>query len=131
MTTSPSPAPAPSFLDRIKSLFGGGGNDDGRVKPTVNAAHAIELVRDGATMLDVRETAEWKTGHAPGAVHIALGNIDQAPKRLHKGRTVVVVCASGMRSRTATKHLRNLGFDATSVSGGMAAWQRAGGDVRR
>jgi len=82
-------------------------------------------------MLDVRETSEWKTGHAPGAVHIALGNIDQAPKRLHKGRTVVVVCASGMRSRTATKHLRGLGFDATSVSGGMAAWQRAGGAVRR
>ena len=82
-------------------------------------------------MLDVRESTEWKSGHAPGAIHIPLGQIEQAPRRLHQGRPVVVVCASGMRSRTAAKHLRGLGFDATSVSGGMAAWQRAGGAVRR
>jgi rhodanese-related sulfurtransferase len=36
-----------------------------------------------------------------------------------------------MRSRTAAKRLRDLGFEAASVAGGMGAWQRAGGAVRR
>ena len=82
-------------------------------------------------MLDVRESSEWKSGHAPRAVHIPLGQIDQGARRLHKNRPVVVVCASGMRSRTAAMALRTLGYEATSVSGGMAAWQRAGGEVKR
>jgi rhodanese-related sulfurtransferase len=130
LTTSSSPTPTPSLLERLRGLFGGGPSD-GRLRPSVDAARALVLVKDGATLLDVRESAEWKSGHAPGAIHIPLGQIDQAPRRLHQGRPVVVVCASGMRSRTAAKHLRGLGFDATSVSGGMAAWQRAGGAVRR
>lgn len=43
----------------------------------------------------------------------------------------MVMCASGMRSRSAAKHLRTLGFEATSLSGGIGAWQAAGGTVRR
>lgn len=130
MTTSPTPASAPTFLERLRRLFGGA-PADGRVRPSVNAARALELVKDGATLVDVRETSEWRSGHAPRAVHIPLGQIDQGARRLTKSRPVVVVCASGMRSRTAAKQLRTLGYEATSVSGGMAAWQRAGGEVRR
>ena len=109
----------------------GGQPADGRLRPKVKVAQALELVRDGATLLDVRENGEWKSGHAPGAIHVPLGDIDKAARRIKQGRPVVVMCASGMRSRTAAKHLRSLGYDATSLSGGMAAWQRAGGAVRR
>lgn len=128
MTTSPTPAP--TLLQRVRRLFGAA-PDDGRLRPTVNAARAIELVQDGATLVDVREIGEWKSGHAPRAVHIPLAQIDQGARRLKKDRPVVVVCASGMRSRTGASRLRTLGFEATSVSGGMGAWQRAGGEVRR
>jgi rhodanese-related sulfurtransferase len=130
VTTSPPPEPTPTFFDRLRRLFGGE-PDDGRLRPTVNAARALDLVAEGATLVDVRENSEWKSGHAPRAVHIPLGQIDQGARRLTKGRPVVVVCASGMRSRTAAKQLRAAGFEATSVSGGMGAWQRAGGEVRR
>ena len=130
MTTSPTPSATPSFIDRLRALFGGQ-PADGRLRPKVKVAQALELVRDGATLLDVRENGEWKSGHAPGAIHVPLGDIDKAARRIKQGRPVVVMCASGMRSRTAAKHLRSLGYDATSLSGGMAAWQRAGGAVRR
>jgi rhodanese-related sulfurtransferase len=130
LTTTPTPTPAPTLLERLRRLLGGA-PDDGRIRPTVNATRALELVKDGATLVDVRESSEWKSGHAPRAVHIPLGQIDQGARRLQKSRPVVVVCASGMRSRTAAKQLRTLGYEATSVSGGMAAWQRAGGEVRR
>lgn len=129
LTTSSTPSPTPSVLDRLRQLFGGQ-PADGRLGSKVKAEQALELVRNGATLLDVRESSEWKSGHAPSAIHVALGNIDQAPRRLHQGRPIVVMCASGMRSRTAAKHLRGLGFDATSLTGGIGAWQRAGGSVR-
>jgi rhodanese-related sulfurtransferase len=118
-----------SLTSSLRRLFGG--TDDGALRPTIDAAHALDLVRDGATLLDVRERSEWNTGHAPQAVHVPLGEIDKAPRRLTQDAPVVVMCASGMRSRTAAKHLRTLGFAATSVSGGIGAWQAAGGAVRR
>jgi len=129
VTSSPTPAQNPTLLDRLRDLFGGGPSD-GSLGSTVKADRALELVAGGATLVDVRESGEWKSGHAPRAVHIPLGQIDSGARRLPKGLPVVVVCASGMRSRTAAKHLRGLGYDAASLSGGMPAWQRAGGDVR-
>lgn len=120
----------PTGLRRLSAPFrrapGPGGLED-----TVSAARAVELAGEGATVLDVRERSEWRTGHVPAAVHVPLGDLDAAPRRLPGNRPVLVVCASGMRSRTAAKHLRGLGFDAVSVSGGMAAWRSAGGTVRR
>ena len=129
LTTSTTPSSTPSVLERLRRLFGAQ-PADGSLGSKVKAAQALDLVRDGATLLDVRESSEWKSGHAPGAIHVALGNIDQAPRRLHHGRPIVVMCASGMRSRTAAKHLRGLGFDAASLTGGLGAWQRAGGAIR-
>lgn len=124
-----SQASSPSLLARLRGLLGGGSGD--RLGSTVSATRAVELVRDGAHLVDVRERSEWRSGHAPQAVHVPLADLDKAPRRLAKDRPVVVMCASGMRSRTGAKHLRSLGYDATSVSGGIGAWQRAGGAVRR
>ena len=120
----------PTLPERLRRLLGHS-PDDGSIRPTVNATRALDLVRDGATLVDVREKSEWKSGHAPRAIHIPLDQIDNRARRLAKARPVVVVCASGRRSRTGAKHLRSLGYEATSVSGGMAAWQHAGGEVRR
>ena len=121
----------PSLYQRLTSLFRRG-DSDGGLGSSVSAARAVELVDEGgAAMLDVRERSEWNTGHAPHALHVPLGDIAKAPGRLSHDRPVVVVCASGMCSRTAAKHLRDQGFDAASISGGMAAWRSAGGDVRR
>ena len=70
------------------------------------------------------------TGHAPGAVHVDRGDMDKSPRRLRQGRSVVVMCASGIRSRTAAPHLRGLGWLAASLSGGIGAWLRAGAEIR-
>ncbi|MFS0698682.1 rhodanese-like domain-containing protein [Cellulomonas sp. 179-A 4D5 NHS] len=98
---------------------------------TVDARTALDLVADGALVLDVRETGEWRTGHAPRALHVPLADIATAPGRLPAGARVVVMCASGLRSRTGAAALRSAGVDATSLSGGIAAWRAAGGTTRR
>jgi rhodanese-related sulfurtransferase len=97
--------------------------------PAVDASRARDLIDDGAMLLDVRERGEWDAGHAPMARHVPLGRLAAEIPRLPTGRTVVVVCRSGNRSGHATKALLGAGLDAVNLSGGMNAWQRAGGAV--
>lgn len=124
------PNPQESWRDRVRRWFGASpaAGPPGR---RVGAVRAVELVRDGATLIDVRTRAEWRTGHAPQAVHAQLDDLSRAVRRLSPGATVVVMCATGMRSRSAAAHLRAEGFVATSLSGGIGAWRSAGGAVRR
>lgn len=98
--------------------------------PSVKPDEAMDMLRSGAALLDVRENNEWNAGHAPGAVHVPAKNAaTQAPKRLPKGRTVIVTCRTGARSRGVTRILREKGIDAVNLAGGMAAWEAAGGRV--
>jgi rhodanese-related sulfurtransferase len=97
--------------------------------PSVDASTARDLVREGAVLLDVRETSEWNAGHAPQAAHLPLGRIDEASKKVRGNKRVVVVCRSGNRSRSATKALISMGYDAMNLSGGMSAWAAVGGQV--
>lgn len=97
--------------------------------PSLTGQEAVELVRSGAALVDVREKSEWNAGHAPQATHIPLVEVSQADRRLPTAKQIVVVCRSGNRSRSATKALRQMGLDAINLRGGMRAWQAAGGSV--
>ena len=97
--------------------------------PSVAAADAREWVRAGAQLVDVRESGEWNSGHAPQATHIPASQVGDRLNRLRKEKDIVVVCRSGSRSRAVTSQLRKLGFQAYTLSGGMRAWQSAEGQV--
>lgn len=111
------------FLDFLR-------REPGDVLPgAVGVDRALELVRDGAILVDVRENHEWKAGHAREAIHVPLARIATSTGRLDKGRPVVVVCARGNRSRRGAGQLRSKGINATSLKGGMNAWRAAGGSI--
>ena len=83
----------------------------------------------GAILLDVREDDEWVAGHAPGAVHVRLGDLDT-----HVFDTItpiVAVCRSGGRSRSAATKLAAAGVTVYNLAGGMTAWQKTGQPVIR
>ena len=89
---------------------------------------SVQDVPDDAVILDVREQDEWDAGHAPGAVHIPLGDL---PSRLDElpdtdSGTVAVACRGGGRSSRAVAWLTQQGFDVANLDGGMKAWQGAG-----
>lgn len=93
----------------------------------LGAGEAAALVEAGeALLLDVREQDEWQAGHAPGAVHIPLGELERRVAELPRERRVVAVCRSGNRSALATASLRAAGLDVDNLEGGMKAWQKAG-----
>jgi rhodanese-related sulfurtransferase len=96
-----------------------------RVPFELPAREALRLSHDGATVLDVRETFEFAGGHIPGAVNLPLSALGT-----HHGdlgaEPIVVVCRSGNRSAHAVRYLRQLGYDAINLTGGMFAWQQEG-----
>ena len=88
----------------------------------------VSDVADDAVLLDVREQDEWDAGHAPGAIHIPLGDL---PSRLGEvpdtdDGMVAVVCRSGGRSARAVAWLTQQGYDVANLAGGMKAWAAAG-----
>lgn len=114
-----------TVLARLLSRLDTGGGI--RVSPT----QAQELQQSGAVLVDVRTRGEFSAGHAPGARNVPL---DQLPGRLRElatRRQVVLICQSGRRSASAAALLRREGVEVVDVSGGMAAWRRAGLPVER
>jgi rhodanese-related sulfurtransferase len=91
--------------------------------PTVDVA-AAHGRPPGSALVDVRESDEWASGHAPTAIHLPLSQFD--PSRLPQADVVYVICRSGNRSARATQALRDMGIDARNVAGGMGAWVAAG-----
>ena len=90
--------------------------------------------RGKTTILDVRDAAEFASGHLREAKHIPLGELSSRIGELDKskGKTIVVVCQRGVRAEKAARVLRAAGFeDVTTLDGGMAAWQASGLPVAR
>jgi rhodanese-related sulfurtransferase len=77
-------------------------------------------------LLDVREDDEWQAGHIEGAQHIPLGQLPERLGEVPKEARIVAVCRSGSRSGAAVRGLKQLGYDAENLDGGVTAWARAG-----
>lgn len=83
-------------------------------------------------LLDVREEDEWSDGHAPHAVWIPLGELQERVGDLDKTTPVAVICHSGRRSLMAAEFLKETGFaNPVSITGGMVSWAGHGQPVVR
>ncbi len=86
----------------------------------------LALKESGAplTLLDCREPAEWAIVHLPGAVLMPLGELPELLDGLPRDKEVIVYCHHGIRSRYAAHHLREAGFKARSLAGGIDRYAR-------
>ena len=96
--------------------------------PSVSAAELSEKLKNGKRplVLDVRQPEEFRAGHINGAKLIPLGELGRRLKELPKDREIVLVCATGNRSRSATKMLLREGYNAVNLNGGVMTWSRNG-----
>lgn len=89
--------------------------------PSRPAVDHRALVRDGATLVDVRTDDEFRAGHVQGARNIPVHEIEQRMSEIPKDRKVVVYCRSGGRSASAAAALQRRGYDVVDI-GPMQAW---------
>lgn len=83
-------------------------------------------------VLDVRTLGEFQTGHLKNAFLADWTNQEQFTERvqsLDKSKPIYTYCLSGARSGAAASWLREKGYLAYNMEGGIAAWKRAGKTV--
>lgn len=99
----------------------------------ISAAELKNKLEQGEALavVDVREADEFASWHIHGSsnlpVYDALKSNDdealfQRAHTLAKNRPIIIVCRMGVVSQKAAHLLRSLGFDATSLAGGIHRW---------
>jgi phage shock protein E len=73
----------------------------------------------GAMIIDVRTPDEFRDGAYPGAVNIPVSNLGGRLAEIPKDKPVVLYCASGARSSSAARALKQAGYADVINAGGM------------
>lgn len=97
--------------------------------PNLSAAESVTLInRSNALVLDVRDDAEFASGHIADATHIPLADLATRLGELkkHQNKAILVNCQRGMRSAKACNILRKAEFTQVhNLQGGLNAWVEA------
>lgn len=99
-----------------------------RIKETM-PEDAQRAAGNGALLIDVRESDDFRAGHAEGAMHLSKGVIEleieeQAPDL---NTPIICYCGGGSRSALAADNLQKMGYtNVQSLAGGLRAWKEAG-----
>ncbi|HEX3910675.1 MAG TPA: molybdopterin-synthase adenylyltransferase MoeB [Solirubrobacteraceae bacterium] len=100
----------------------------------VDPSEVNELIHEGATVIDVRETDEYAAGHLPGAKHVPRSYLETRIEGVVPDRStpVILYCASGNRSAYGARTLTDeLGYEhVRSMTGGITLWKDRGYEVQ-
>ena len=95
------------MINAIKELLGLGPKAD-----------YAQLVKKGATIIDVRTKGEYQQGHIKASINIPLNTLTNHLSKLNKDKTIITCCASGARSAQARSILKSNGFTEVYNGGG-------------
>ncbi len=99
---------------------------------SIEAIDVAELHRrwqrhEPLAVLDVRDAAEWGSGHIPGAQHIHIGDLMRHLHEIPREAPVATICRSGHRAAIAASIVAALGHQTIAVQhGGVANWIEKG-----
>ena len=93
-----------------------------QISATELAQWRADATREQPVVLDVREPWEVAICHIEGSLAVPLGQLGARVSELPTDRPIVCVCHLGGRSLQAAMALRNAGYDASNLRGGVAAW---------
>ena len=115
------------FFLPILSLFGQNQSDPNK---EIDMTEFMKKYQNDSTLvvLDVRteEELSGSLGKLDRIVHIPIQQLEERINELskYKGNEISVICRSGNRSNTATKILREKGFNVKNVLGGMIEYRK-------
>lgn len=74
---------------------------------------------ENVTMLDVRTSEEFNSGHIEGFKNIPVDELRERLEEIEKNKPVYLICQSGLRSYIASRILEGNGFETYNFSGGF------------
>lgn len=79
------------------------------------------------TLVDVRDSHEWKKEHIDGARMIYVGHLMEKANRIAHEKPIATTCGWGGRGGLGASILKSLGFkEVYNVLGGIKAWKSLG-----
>lgn len=95
----------------------------------VPASKLLERAREGlVTVLDVRPSEEYVSGHLPGAISIPLNELEKHLDELNPDHEIVAYCRGPhcVLAFDAVAKLRAKGITARRLDGGLPEWKLEG-----
>jgi len=99
----------------LKRLLGGG---------KVATSIVKQKLESGAVIVDVRTPDEFRDGAYPGAKNIPLSDLGSRMAEIPKDKPVVLYCASGARSGSAARAMKQAGYADVINAGGLGDMPR-------
>lgn len=98
--------------------------------PVISQDELLSRINNGSApmVIDVRSSAEFNSGHVPGAVHIPFDDYKKqiSTLALKKDQELVLYCEAGTRAKILGEHLQQQGyFEVRYLAGDMRAWREA------
>jgi rhodanese-related sulfurtransferase len=93
---------------------------------TISPPEAFAMLSQGASLVDIRESDEWRREHIPLARHHALSGIARHPPQA--AGEVIFHCRTGHRTMANAERLAATapGAKVYVLEGGIEAWRDAG-----
>jgi rhodanese-related sulfurtransferase/Fe-S cluster biogenesis protein NfuA len=86
--------------------------------------HPTQLLRQigekSVSVIDARSAEDFQRGHIPESLFLSAESVKTLKEK--PSRPLVVVCNDGSQAPAASRHLRQLGFQARHLQGGLTAW---------
>lgn len=115
-----------------------------KLEPKPNSIHAFELNPDDCKtiesskapefiqahdplIIDTRSNLAYRAGHIPHSINITdtfLEEIVDGRRPFPKQKKILIACVRGNASRRVVGYLRNQGYDAFNLEGGILEWKQ-------
>jgi len=97
---------------------------------TAQELHARQDSSDHLLVIDLRDVAEYKSGHVPGAINIPQKKLERQLDKLLDADSIVLYCINGKRTRLAEQTLiENDVPNVYHLEGGLMGWRQGGFEV--
>ena len=109
----------PFLLSYVKGYFNAIATEGSHIVTAVNAKPLVDA--GTATVIDIRQAADYTTAHVDGAINIPFGlDMNDSFVDLPAGQ-LYVACYSGQTAGQTVAVLRALGYQADSIAFGMSS----------
>lgn len=114
---------SPNAKKAIEVYFENFTNKTSYMLKDVVLKEALDKTPSAYLLLDIRQESDYKAGHIPGAVNVPYGpdiavNLDKI-RSAAKGKTIVVISATGQRANQLNVLLNIVGIDSRALTFGM------------